>query len=161
MAQKKNEEKTNIVRIASTDIVDTNNLFYGLANIKGIGFMMSNAICEVLKLDKSRKIKDLSDKEIETIENYLSSKMNEIPPWLKNQRFDPHSGENLHIVGKDLDFNLIKVKRALSKLKSYRGLRLRLGLPVRGQRTKSNFRKNKTIASMKAKSLKKKEGTNN
>lgn len=62
------------------------------------------------------------------------------------------TGNDLHLTSKEIEFNLIQLKRSASKLKSYKGLRYRAKLPVRGQRTKSNFRRTKTFAAMKAKS---------
>lgn len=153
MGQKDSGKELNFVRIAGTDLNASLNLSYGLTKIKGISFMFANALCHSLKLDKNKKINDLTEQEVQKIEEFLASPQKEgVPEWLLNQRKEFESGKNLHIVGKDLDFNLMQLKRRLSKIKSYRGLRLRLGLTVRGQRTKNNFRKSKTIASMKSKS---------
>ena len=115
-------------------------------------------IMDYLKLREShicflkKKISQLSDEEIEKIENYLEEpKFKEFPNWLLNQRFNPTTGENLHLAGKELDFNGIKTRRRITRLKTYKGKRIKFGLPLRGQRTKSNFRKNKTKAAIKAK----------
>jgi len=146
------KQQMHLVRILNTDINGENNLLYGLAKIKGLSVMFSNAVCNVLKLDKTAKISELSEKDIETIEKYLSDpEMKGIPNWLKNQRLEYETGENLHLTSKDVDFNLLSLKRRVGKLKTYKALRYRARLPVRGQRTKSNFRRNKTIAAMKAK----------
>jgi small subunit ribosomal protein S13 len=154
---KTKEESFNIVRIYGTDIKDSLSIFYGLAKIKGISYLFSNAVCCVLGLDKRKKISSLSDEQIEKIEEYLENPKNKnLPDWLLNHRFDPETGKDLHFAGKDLDFVEIKTRRRATKLKTYKGQRLRLGLPLRGQRTKSNFRKNKTKASMKAKAMGKK-----
>jgi small subunit ribosomal protein S13 len=152
MAQPRKESVVNFIRIAGTDINERYTLLYGLARIKGVSVMFSNAMCHSLKLDKNLRIKDLSEEQIATLESFLSNPEKEgIPEWMLNQRKDLATGKNLHYNGKDIDFNLMQLKRRLGKLKTYRGLRLRLGLPVRGQRTKANFRRNKTLASMKSK----------
>lgn len=152
MAEKAKKQE-NLIRILGTDINADMSLLYGLAKIKGVSVMFSNAMCHQLKLDKNSKISALSEKDIERVENYLSEPKKEgIPKWLLNQRKDLETGDDLHVSGKDIDFNLMQLKRKLGRLKTYRGLRLRLGLPVRGQRTKANFRRNKTIAAMKSKS---------
>lgn len=146
------KQQATLIRILSTDINANSSILFGLSNIKGIGIMFSNAICNVLKLDKNAKLSSLSDKEIEKIEEYLSNpEMPGIPVWLKNQRKDYNSGEDLHLTAKDIDFNLLQLRRRVGKLKTYKSLRYRARLPVRGQRTKSNFRRNKTLAAMKAK----------
>ena len=75
-----------------------------------------------------------------------------MPEWLLNQRKDIFSGKNLHYNGKELEFNELQIRRRLLKTKSYRAIRTRDRLPLRGQRTKSNFRRSKTIAAMKSKS---------
>ena len=118
--------------------------------------MFSNALCNILNLDKKRKIEDLSDDEIEKIENYLyDQEKKEMPKWILNKQKDDETGNNIHICGKDIEFDLIKQRRKLFKIKTYKGLRARLKLTLRGQRTKSNFRRNKTMASIKSKSIKK------
>ena len=146
------KQQANLIRILSTDINANHSILFGLSNIKGIGVMFSNAVCNVLKLDKNAKLSTLSDKDIERIEEFLSNpEMPGIPSWLKNQRKDYESGEDLHLTAKDIDFNLLQLRRRVGKLKTYKSLRYRARLPVRGQRTKSNFRRNKTLAAMKAK----------
>ncbi len=135
-----------------TDIKSESSLLYGLAQIKGVSIMFSNAVCEVLKFDKTRKISDLSEDEVTKIEDFLTNpNKTGIPNWLLNHRKDYETGEDLHLNSKDIDFNLLQLRRRVSKLKTYKSLRYRANLPVRGQRTKSNFRRNKTIAAMKSK----------
>lgn len=151
MAQEKKKDAVHYIRIMGTGINEEYSLLYGLSKIKGINVMFANAMCHVLGFDRDMKISALSEKEIEKIENFLANPTG-MPEWLLNQRKDYESGNDMHVVGKDLEFNLLQLKRRLGKIKSYRGLRLRLGLTVRGQRTKSNFRRNKTLAAMKSKS---------
>ena len=153
-SQMANEDKkqTELMRIMGTDIRTNMTLAYGLAQIKGIGFMFANAICTALKLEKTRTIGDLSEKEVEQLETYLTSPEKKgIPSWMLNQRKDDETGKDVHFVSKDIEFNLLQLKRNLAKLKTYKGLRHRARLPLRGQRTKSNFRRNKTLAAMKSK----------
>ncbi len=134
------KEEKHYVRIMGTDIEGNKNLLYGLTKIKGVGFSFSNALCVSLKLDKNKKIESLTEKELEKIENFLQDPKG-LPSWLYNKRKDLTTGEDKHFVTKELDYDLMQVKRRLAKIKSYRGIRLRLGLPVRGQRTRSNFKR--------------------
>jgi small subunit ribosomal protein S13 len=67
-------------------------------------------------------------------------------------RKEYESGKDMHLVSKDIDYNLLQHSRRMGKLRTYKSLRKRAGVPVRGQRTKSNFRRNKTLAAMKSKS---------
>lgn len=142
MAEEQKKKKFSVVRILGTDINGELSLLYGLAKIKGVSVMFSNAICQVLGLDRNRKVSSLSEKEIESVENFLNNPKKEgIPVWMLNQRKDLAQGTDSHLNGKDLDFNLIQLKRRLAKIKTYKGLRHKLGLPVRGQRTATHFRK--------------------
>ena len=66
-----------------------------------------------------------------------------MPKQLLNRRHDFTSGEDKHLTGSDLELSKeIDIKR-LKKIKNYKGLRHGSKLPLRGQRTKSNFRKNR------------------
>lgn len=150
---KEQKQQSELVRIMSTDINAKMSLLYGFAKIKGVNIMFSNAICNVLKLDKNSKISALSEKDIERLEEFLSKpEKSGVPEWMLNQRKDMETGKNLHFIAKDIEFNLLQLMRRLGRIKTYKGLRLRKNLPVRGQRTKSNFRRNKMIAAMKSKS---------
>ena len=154
MGKPEEKQQDALMRIMGTDIKAENSILYGLAKIKGVNIMFSNALCHVLKFDKNAKISSLSEKDIEKIENYLSSPKKEgIPQWLFNKQKDDETGENVHLVSKDIEFDLLQLRRRLGKIKSYKGLRLRANLPVRGQRTKANFRRNKMLAAKKAKTV--------
>ena len=62
---------------------------------------------------------------------------------MKNRQKDFEDGENKHISGADLKLRREFDLKRLKKIKSYKGVRHSHGLPVRGQRTKANFRKNR------------------
>ena len=70
---------------------------------------------------------------------------------MMNRRKDYEDGKDKHLLTSSLDLQKeLDIKR-LKKIRSYRGLRHALGQPVRGQRTKSHFRKNKTVGVQKKK----------
>ncbi len=144
----KSEKEKHIVRLLGTDLNGDKSILYALPKIKGVKYSMANAVCQVLKIDKTKKIKELSEKELEAIEKFLLNPKG-IPSWLFNKRKDYITGEDHHLVTKDLEFNEMQIRRRLFKIKCYRGIRLKAGLPVRGQRTKSNFRPNKRKSSKK------------
>ena len=149
-----NEKNEGLVRIMSQDISTHYNLLYGLSKIKGVSYMFANAICTTLGYDKNMKIGSLKEEDIEKIENFLTNPEKQgIPSWLLNSRKDLDSGDDFHYTAKDLDFKELQTRRRLTKIKSVRGLRHKFGLTVRGQRTKSNFRKNKTLKSIRSKNL--------
>lgn len=130
-----------LVRILNRDIEGKLNVYVGLTKIKGISWGLANAICKTLKLDKKRKIGSLSKEELDSISEFVKNP--KIPPYLLNRRLDIETGENKHLTGNDLELQKEFDIGRLKKIKSYRGLRHAVGLPVRGQRTKSHFRKNK------------------
>lgn len=135
------EYEGKIVRILSKDIKGEMRLYPGLTKIKGVSWGLANSVCEILKLNKNRKIGSLTEEEINLISEFL--KKPRTPSFLINRRKDFETGENKHLTGSDLELrNEFDIKR-LKKIKSYRGLRHLIGLPMRGQRTKSNFRKNR------------------
>ena len=79
-----------------------------------------------------------------------------MPKYLLNRRSDFEEGEHKHLVGSDLELQKDFDIKRLKKIKSYRGFRHMSGLPSRGQRTKSNFRKNKAKGAGIKKKVKKK-----
>lgn len=135
-------EEYKIVRILSKDIEGGMQIYPGLTKIKGISWGLSNAICNLLGLDKKRKINSLSEEEIEKITNFVKE-AKDIPVNLLNRRKDIESGEDKHLVGSELELQKEFDIKRLKKIKSYRGLRHQSNLPLRGQRTKSNFRRNR------------------
>lgn len=135
----KNEER--IVRIMSYDIPGNMKIYAGLTRIKGISWSMANAICFVLKIDKNKKVGTLTEEEIKNIIDFIKNP--KLPEFLLNRRKDFTTGEQKHITGNELELSSEFDIKRLKKIKSYRGYRHAVGLPMRGQRTKSNFRRNK------------------
>ncbi len=134
----------HIVRIAKTDIEGHRPIFVSLRKIKGISFSLANAICNLAGVDKSIKTGELDDAKIKLIDEIVSNPdKNNIPKWMYNRRRDPVKGEDNHLTSGDLDYASENDIKRLRKLKCYRGVRHSSKLPVRGQRTRSNFRKNK------------------
>lgn len=141
--QKTEIKEEKLIRILSTDIPGDMNIYTGLTWIKGISWGFSHALCAALHLDKHRKIASLTKEEIEKISAFIKNPM--FPAFLLNRRFDFETGENAHLLGSDLDLKKEFDIKRLKKIRSYRGLRHATGQPVRGQRTRSHFRKNKVV----------------
>lgn len=87
-----------------------------------------------------------------------SDSSSSFPSWLLNRRKDVETGENSHLSGVALDLKKREDINRLRKIKSYKGFRHELGLPVRGQRTRSSFRRNKTVGVSKKKAMEAKKG---
>jgi len=139
--REKPEEHVKIIRILSKDIRGDKGIYSGLTLIKGISWNFANAVCKKLGLDKNKKIDDLSKDKIKKIEDFIKGA--DVPGFLKNRRRDVDSGEDKHLNGSDLDLQKEFDIKKLKKMKSYKGKRHDAGLSVRGQRTRSNFRKNR------------------
>jgi small subunit ribosomal protein S13 len=154
--QKVQNNEDKLIRILSKDIEGRTKVYSGLTKIKGVSWTLSNAVCKKLKIDKNRKIGNLKEEEIKKIEEFL--KRPDLPKHLFNRQKDFETGENRHLTGTDLDLRKDFDIKRLKKIKSDRGLRHTVGLPLRGQRTKSHFRTNRKKGSGIKKKEKKVEG---
>jgi small subunit ribosomal protein S13 len=141
--QKKPEKPDDfkyIVRIANTDIDGDKTLVRGLTSIKGIGMHMSSLIVEITGIDRNMKIGNITDEQIEFINKTLIDIPKIAPSWMMNHRKDYETGEDIHLVGPDIDMKLRDEINIMKKIRSYRGIRHEMGLRVRGQRTRANNR---------------------
>lgn len=109
----------NMIRIAGVNIPDNKRIEIALTYIYGIGQSDSGKILDYLKINKNIKAKDLSSKEVNNLRDEIE----------KKYRVE---GELKHGVE-------MNIKR-LKEIGCYRGIRHQKGLPVRGQRTKTNTR---------------------
>ena len=141
MAEDRNKYLDKIIRIASKDVPGSLSLYTGFTKIKGISWTMSRVICKNLNLDKGRKIGSLSEEEIKKIEDFIKNP--KAPKYILNRQKDFDTGEDGHLTGVNLELKKEADIKRLKKIKTYRGLRHSAKLPVRGQRTRANFRKNK------------------
>lgn len=138
-----------LVRIANTDLEGKKRVGYGLTKIKGVSYMLANALCRLSKVDPTKKAGELNEAEIGRLDEILKNpiKMG-LPNFLVNRKKDPETGIDMHLIGAELAFTHDNDLKMMKKIKSYKGIRHIQGLPVRGQRTKSNFRKNKGKGSL-------------
>jgi small subunit ribosomal protein S13 len=134
----------HIVRIVNTDLNGNLPIAHALTKIKGVGFMFANSVCNIAHMGKDRKTGELDEAEIRRLDEIIRSPAKfGMPNWMLNRRKDFDTGEDKHLLTSDSDFTRANDIRRLQRIRSYRGLRHAWGLPVRGQRTRSNFRKNK------------------
>jgi small subunit ribosomal protein S13 len=111
-----------VARIAGVNLPNQKRLEVGLTYIYGIGPSRARQICTALGLSQDTKVRDLTDEEVTKLRNYID--------------------ENLEVEG-DLRRERSQAIKRLSEIGAYRGIRHRRGLPVRGQRTKTNARTRK------------------
>ena len=110
-----------MARIAGVDIPRNKWIENSLTYIFGIGKSTSNKILDKAGVDKNTRVKDLTEEQVAQIRNFV---------------------EEYKVEGELRKEIRLNIKRLLD-IKSYRGLRHRNGLPVRGQKTKTNARTRK------------------
>lgn len=122
-------------RISGVELQDNWKVDYALTKIKGIGWSLSGEVLKALKIENSKRVSDLTSKEVSKI----ASKMEEYP------------------IEGDLTRQVRENLARLKQTGTYRGVRHTRALPVRGQRTKTNARtkrgKRKTVGAFKKEAL--------
>jgi len=111
-----------LARIAGVEIPNNKRVEVGLTYIFGIGRSKARAILTITKVDFNKKVKDLSTEEATRIRKHIEAK---------------------EVVEGDLKKQVNQNIKRLMDINSYRGRRHKMGLPVRGQRTKTNARTRK------------------
>lgn len=133
-----------IVRVANTDLDGKKPIKHALMTIKGVGYAYSNMVCSLSSIDRNKRTGDLTEEEIGRLDMIVRNPGSYgAPPWLFNHRKDADTGADMHFVSSDLQFSKDNDIKMLKMIKTYRGLRHQWAQPVRGQRTRSNFRANK------------------
>ena len=120
-----------MARVLNIEIPDNKQIKFSLTYIFGIGRTTASKICDLAKVDETKRTKELSDEELTRIREEASKFSTE--------------GD----LRREIQFNI----KRLMEIKTYRGMRHRKGLPVRGQSTKQNARTRKgprkTVANKK------------
>ena len=111
-----------MARIAGVNLPNQKRLEIGLTYIYGIGPTSARKICTALELSPDEKIKDLTDEEVTKLQRHID--------------------EQYQVEG-DLRRERQQAIKRLTEIGAYRGIRHRRGLPVNGQRTKTNARTRK------------------
>ncbi len=137
--QEKEIKEEFLIRIAGQDLPGSKNVYVALTRINGVSWSISNAACIKLNIPKLKRVSELTKNEIITIENFLKNP--DIKDFLKNRRNDLETGKTGHLISADLEIKKDFDIRRLKKIRSYKGIRHIAKLPVRGQRTRSHFRK--------------------
>lgn len=149
----------NIVRILKSDISGDKRLLYGLTEIKGIDKSMAHSIVKATNIPKEKFVGNLTDEEVQKIEDVLENPTaHKIPKWQVNRQRDPETGEYRHLTSSDWRLQVKMDIREMKKIGSWKGWRHKLGLPVRGQRTKTTGRSGKVVGYEKDRAERKEEG---
>ncbi|PNS07599.1 30S ribosomal protein S13 [Solilutibacter silvestris] len=110
-----------MARIAGVNLPAQKHVWVGLQSIYGIGRTRSKQVCDAASVARTTKIRDLAEPEVERLRSEIGK----------------------FIVEGDLRREVGMAIKRLMDLGSYRGLRHRRGLPLRGQRTRTNARTRK------------------
>jgi small subunit ribosomal protein S13 len=111
-----------VARIAGVNLPREKRLEVGLTYIFGIGRSTAQQVAEAVGVSRDTKVRDLTDEEITKLRDYIDG--------------------NLQVEG-DLRRDRSQSIKRLGEIGAYRGVRHRRGLPVNGQRTKTNARTRK------------------
>lgn len=138
------QEFKHIIRVVNTDLNGNKPVLFALQKIKGVSDMFANMICSLTNMDKRKKAGNLTDEEAAMLDEAIRNPLKiGAPIWMLNRRKDYETGVDMHLTLGNLDYAKSNDIKRLQMIKSRRGLRHAARLPLRGQRTKSNFRKNK------------------
>lgn len=135
-------EFKHIVRILNTDLDGNKKTVDALRKLHGVSHMYASAVCVISKVPKDSKAGELSEAQIQLLEKTVKNPVG-LPTWMMNRQKDYETGADKHLLATELDLTKDGDIKLLKKIKAYRGIRHIHGQPSRGQRTKSNFRKNK------------------
>jgi small subunit ribosomal protein S13 len=132
------EEFKHIVRIAGKDLAGDDSVQLALSDVKGVSVAFARAVTYAAEIDPVAKIRKLED----VLKNPSD---HGIPRWMLNRRKDYESGKDIHALGADIDVAVRGDIGRERRIRSRRGIRHELGLPVRGQRTRTTGRKGLTV----------------
>ena len=110
-----------MARIAGINLPNAKHIWVALTSIYGIGKSRAIKICSDAGVGKEKKVKDLNENDLEILRNFISKYQLE--------------GD----LRREITMNI----KRLMDIGSYRGIRHRKGLPLRGQKTKNNSRTRK------------------
>jgi len=140
------KELKGIVRICGKDINGALELAKAIKYVQGVGINLSGVYSEIiskeLSIDVNTKIGDLTENQIERVEEIIRTPQKyKIPSYLFNRRLDPQTGNHVHLISNDLVLNLREDIQKEINSRSWRGARhqTRKG-KVRGQKTKNSGR---------------------
>lgn len=131
---------------------------YGLTQIRGIGKRFAQAIVIAAGFDSNIRIGAIQEKDLNKLEEIILNPLKYgIPVWMLNRKKDLRTGEDLHVIGNQLEITVKRDVDRMKRIKSYKGVRHHLRLKVRGQKTKSTGRHGLVVGVMRRRLRKKVE----
>jgi small subunit ribosomal protein S13 len=138
-----------IVRLVNTDVDGNKPIIIGLQSVKGVGSRVADVIARRAGVNRIAKVGTLEDAQIEELEKLITTYSDYAPAWTVNRQLDFETGDDMHIVGVNLDISLKDDLNRMKMIRSYKGVRHEGGQKVRGQRTRSNGRTGLTLGVMR------------
>jgi len=136
------EEFKHIVRLAGKDLVGEKRVQLALADLKGVDLNFARAVAYAADIDPFVKLGSLDKEQVDRLEKVLHNPVEHgIPSWMLSRRKDYETGKDLHLIGADVAIAVRADIGRERRIRSRRGIRHELGLPVRGQRTRTTGRK--------------------
>ena len=125
---------------------------FALRSIKGVGRRFANAMLKVANIDLNKRAGQLTEAEIDQINNIMAKPLDHgIPEYFLNRQKDPKEGTSTQLVSNQVDTKQREDLERLKKIKNHRGLRRFWGLKCKGQKTKSTGRRGRTLGVTKKK----------
>jgi small subunit ribosomal protein S13 len=134
------------VRVGTTDLDGTESVETALLEMDGVGRRVAKTVADEAGVDPLETLGRLEDDEVEAVKDAVQSFDEVGPSWMVNREKDRRTGEDMHIVGTDLEITREEDINRMQKISSYKGIRHRKGKKVRGQRTKSTGRTGGEVA---------------
>jgi small subunit ribosomal protein S13 len=106
-----------MARVSGVEIPNDKKIWVSLMDIYGIGENISKEVCEGAKINENKIVSEMTDEELDRVRAYID--------------------KNVTTEG-ELRQDIFRNVKRLKDIRCYRGLRHKLGLPVRGQRTRHN-----------------------
>lgn len=129
-----------LVRVSGVVLDGNKTILRVLPTISGIGHNTGVALLKSMGIKSDVKLGSLTEEEVAKLEEGIKTMSNKIPVWMQNRRRDYETGANLHLTGSELEIAQREDITRHKRIKSYKGIRHIMGLPVRGQRTRTSFR---------------------
>ena len=144
--EEQDEDIRYFVRVGTTDLDGTESVETALLEMDGVGRRVAKAVADEAGVDPLETLGKLEDDEVEAVKDAVQNFDEVGPSWMVNREKDRRTGEDMHIVGTDLEITREEDVNRMKKIRSYRGIRHRQGKKVRGQRTKSTGRTGGEVA---------------
>lgn len=140
MADDESPDFKYILRLANTEVDGNRPIVLALTGVPGVGLRLAQMLADLLEVPRTERAGNLSDAQVEQLGNLLENLSDHVPTWALNRQSDFWTGEDLQLMGPEVDMRRREDINRMRMIRSYRGIRHETGQRVRGQRTRNNGR---------------------